>query len=363
MKHLLYGLFALLLSAQACAPAAAPMGDAPKEEPVLAQPSGSLDEKAMADYYSGKTVRFVVGFAPGGGFDTYARAIARHIGKHIPGKPAVIVDNMTGGASLVAANYVYAATKPDGLTIGHWNGGQVVQQLLGAEGVEFDARKFRFLGVPTPDNPVCALRKESGVTKLSEMMNAPKQIILGSTGAGTATEDVPRVLQAALGVNVKLVSGYAGTANVRQAADSGEVMGGCWGWESVKVTWKAALDSGEVKVVGQLARDKLKDLPNVEHALDLAKTDETKQLIHAGIIVPGVITRPFSVHPDTPLDKLQALRQAFANTFKDPEFLEEAQRARLDVDPMSGEDVEAMVRELFKTPDPVKAKLKTVLAP
>lgn len=229
MKRFLFALVALALAAQACAPAATPMGEVPKEEPALRQPTGALDEKAMADYFGGKTVRFVVGFAPGGGFDTYARAIARHIGKHIPGKPAVIVDNMTGGASLVAANYVYGAAKPDGLTIGHWNGGQVVQQLLGAEGIEFDARKFRFLGVPTPDNPVCAVRKESGVTKLSELVSAPRQLILGSTGAGTATEDVPKVLIAALGVNMRLVSGYSGTATIRQAADSGEVMGGCWG--------------------------------------------------------------------------------------------------------------------------------------
>lgn len=129
------------------------------------------------------------------------------------------------------------------------------------------------------------------------------------------------------------------------------------------MTWKAALDSGDARVIGQVAKDKIKDLPNVEHAMDLAKTEEAKQLIQAGVVVPSVITRPFSVHPDTPLDKLQALRQAFMAALKDPEFLEEAAKARLDVDPISGADVERIVRELFTTPEPVKAKLKTVLAP
>jgi len=341
----------------ATSPAAAPSGQ-PAAQPAA---QGSFDEQAVANFYRGKTVRFVVGFAPGGGFDTYTRAIARHIGQHIPGNPAVIVDNMPGGGSLIAANYVYGASRPDGLTVGNWIGGLILQQLLGGEGIEFDARKYRFIGVPTPDNVVCAVRKESGFKSLSDAINAPQPLILGGTAPGSTTDDVVRVLGASLGMNVKLVSGYSGTATIRQAADSGEVHGGCWAWESIKVTWKAALESGDALVIGQATAQKLPDLPNAELALDLAKTDEAKQLLRSGVIVPGRVTRPYAVHPDTPNDRVEALRRAFMAVFQDPTFLEEAQKAQMDVDPLRGDEVEKFVRELFDTPEAVKSKLKTVL--
>jgi hypothetical protein len=139
------------------------------------------------------------------------------------------------------------------------------------------------------------------------------------------------------------------------------VQGGCWAWESIKVTWKAALDSGDVIVIGQAVEKKHADLPDVENALDLAKTEEARQLIRAGAIVPGIMTRLYAVHPDTPPARFQALRQAFLATLKDPEFLAEAQQSRLDVDPISGEEIERMVRELFALPEPLKARLKSVL--
>jgi tripartite-type tricarboxylate transporter receptor subunit TctC len=351
-------LLSLACQSRPAAPPAPPPGG-----PSAAQPAApaAYDEQAVANFYRGKTVRFVVGFAPGGGFDTYTRAIARHMSQYIPGNPSVIVDNMPGGGSLIAANYVYGASRPDGLTIGNWIGGLMLQQLLGGEGIEFDARKYRFIGVPTPDNVVCAVRKESGFKSLSDAIGAPQPLILGGTAPGSTTDDVPKILAAALGVNMKLVSGYAGTANIRQAADGGEIHGGCWAWESIKVTWKAGLDAGDVLVIGQGTAQKLPDLPNAELALDLAKTDEARQLLRSGIIVPGRVTRPYSVHPDTPNDRVEALRHAFMAVFQDPTFLEEAQKAKLDVDPIPGDEVEKFVRELFDTPEGIKAKLKSIL--
>lgn len=352
-------LMSVVLVMLACQsrPAAAPSGSPGGSAPAAA----AYDEQAVANYYSGKTVRFVVGFAPGGGFDTYSRAIARHIGKHIPGNPAVIVDNMVGGGSLTAANYVYGGTRPDGLTIGTWIGGLITQQLLGGEGIEFDALKYRFLGAPTPDSPVCAVRKDSGFRTLSQAINAPQPLILGGTAPGSTTDDVPKVLGAALGVNYKLVSGYGGTANIRQAADSGEIQGGCWAWESIKVTWKAGIESGDVQVIAQAAPKKIADLPNVEYVLDLAKTDEAKQLLQVGIITPSALTRPYAMHPDTPNDRVIAMRKAFMAVFQDPEFMEEAQKAQLDVAPIPGEEYERLVREVFATPEALKAKLKAAL--
>jgi tripartite-type tricarboxylate transporter receptor subunit TctC len=349
-------------SAAGAAPAAAPAQPAAGAQ-VPAQPAAqpAFDERTVANFYRGKTIRFVVGYPPGGGFDTYARAIARHLGKYIPGTPGVIVDNMPGGGSLIAANYVYGASRPDGLTIGHWNGRMILQQVLGGEGIEFDARKYRFIGVPTPDNPVCAVRREAGFRTLSEAVNAPRQLILGGTAPGTVLDDGARLLSSTLGLNIKLVSGYGGTALIRQAADGGEVHGGCWAWESVKVTWKAALESGDAIVIGQLTAQKLPDFPDVEVALDLARTDEARQLLRTGMILPSALTRPFAVHPGTPEDRLQALRQAFMAVFQDPEFQEEAQRAKLDVDPIDGDQAEKLVRELFDIPEATKEKLKTIL--
>src|SRR5262249_33869047 len=156
---------------------------------------------------------------------------------------------------------------------------------------------------------------------LSDAINTPQPLILGGTAPGSTTDDVVRVLGSALGMNVKLVSGYSGTATIRQAADSGEVHGGCWAWESIKVTWKAALESGDAMVIGQATAQKLPDLPNAELALDLARTDEARQLLRSGVIVPGRVTRPYAVHPDTPNDRVEALRRAFMAVFQDPTFL------------------------------------------
>jgi tripartite-type tricarboxylate transporter receptor subunit TctC len=361
MRRLVLALFlAMSLAILGCQPrtGAAPPRPAAAENPAEAP---AYDERAVASFYQGKTVRFIVGFAPGGGFDTYTRTIARHIGKHIPGNPAIIVDNMVGGGSLTAANYVYNAARPDGLTVGNWIGSLALSQALGGEGIEFDARKYRFIGVPTPDSVACAVRKESGFKALSDSINSPQPLILGGVAPATVTDDLPKLLVAVLGANIKLVSGYSGTATIRQAADGGEVHGGCWTWESIKVTWRAPLEAGDVLMIGQATPEKLADLPGVEHVLDLVKTEEDKQLFRVGVVLPSQITRPYSVHPDTPPDRLRALRQAFMAALTDPEFVEEAQKARLDVNPVSGEEVERIVREMFEVPESVKARLRTIL--
>jgi tripartite-type tricarboxylate transporter receptor subunit TctC len=175
------------------------------------------------DFYKGKTVRIVVGFSAGGGFDTYARAITRHMSKHIPGQPAIVVENMTGAGSLIAANHVYKVAKPDGLTIGHFIGGLFLGQVLGQAGVEFDARKFEFIGAPITDHVVCALTKASGITSVEKWMASKTPVKMGGIAPGTSTPDnATRILKAALGLPIQLVTGYKGTADVRLAAESGE---------------------------------------------------------------------------------------------------------------------------------------------
>ena len=328
---------------------------------LLAGLAAVLPAAAQPRLFEGKTIRIVVGFSAGGGFDTYSRAIARHLGKHLPGTPSVLVENMPGAASLIAANHGYKVARPDGLTIVNFHGNQLIGQLLGRPGVEFDARKFVWLGVPVRDNTVCALTRASGIATTEQWMAARTPVKLGGIGPGDTTHDTARVLQAALGLPIHLVRGYKGTADIRLAAESGEVAGGCWQWESVKVTWRKALDAGDIAIVLQVTARPLPDLPGVPMALDLAKTDEGRRLLQAGVIVPTAISRLYAVPPGTPPDRVQALRGAFLATLRDPEFLAEARQARLDIDPLGSQELERLVEDLFRLEPPLAAKLGEML--
>lgn len=317
---------------------------------------------AADDFYKGKSIRIVVGFSAGGGFDTYARALARHMGKHIPGQPAVIVENMTGAGSLIAANHVYKVAKPDGLTVGHFIGGLFLGQVLGQKGIEFDARKFEYIGAPVTDHVVCALTKASGITSIEQWMAAKTPVKMGGIAPGTSTPDnATRILKAALGLPIQLVTGYKGTADLRLAAESGEVAGGCWGWDSVSVTWRKALDSGDARVVFQVNRRTHPDLPQVPQAIKFAKTEEGRKLIEVGIHGDSDIVRTYTLPPGTPKDRVQLLRAAFEATLKDPEFLADAKKTKLNVDPVPVDEIEKDIAGLFKIEPALLGKLKEIL--
>lgn len=313
------------------------------------------------DFYKGKTIRIIVGFAAGGGFDTYSRAIARHMGRFIPGNPTFVVENMTGAGSLITANYTYKVAKPDGLTIGHFIGGLIMQQVMGGSGIEFDARKFEFIGVPIKENVVCALRKESGITSVESWLAAKTPVKLGGTAPGSTTDDVAKTLREAIGLPIQLVSGYKGTADIRLAADSGEIAGGCWAWESVKVTWRKALENRDVIVVLQAIPQPHPELSGVPLAVNYAKTEEAKKLLDAGVHDTQIFTRPYVLPPGTPRERVQTLRKAFLETLNDKAFRAEAEKIKLDVDPVPGEQVEKIINGLFKLDPPLLAKLKEVL--
>ncbi|HEY6368516.1 MAG TPA: tripartite tricarboxylate transporter substrate-binding protein [Candidatus Binatia bacterium] len=314
------------------------------------------------DFYKGKTIRIVVGFSAGGGFDTYARAIARHMAKHIPGEPAIVVENMTGAGSLIAANHVYKVAKPDGLTIGHFIGGLFLGQVLGQKGIEFDARKFEFIGAPITDHVVCAMTKASGMTSVEKWMASKTPVKMGGIAPGTSTPDnATRIFKVALGLPIQLVTGYKGTADVRLAAESGEIAGGCWGWDSVSVTWRKALDSGDAVVVLQANRKTHPDLPQVPQAIKLAKSDEGRKMIEVGVHSDSDIVRTYTLPPGTPKDRVQLLRKAFDSTLKDSEFLAEAKKSRLNVDPVGPEAIEKDIANLFKLDSSLISKFKDIL--
>jgi tripartite-type tricarboxylate transporter receptor subunit TctC len=316
---------------------------------------------ATDDFFKNKTVRIIVGFAAGGGFDIYSRAIARHMGKYIPGNPNLIVENMTGAGSLLAANHLYKVAKPDGLTIGNIHGNQILNQVLGSQGIEFDARRFQWIGVPVKDNGACALTKASGITTFEKWMGSKTPVKLGGGGAGDTTTTTAKILKEALSLPIQLVMGYKGTSDMRLAAESGELAGACFQWESIKTTWRKGLDAGEVVIVIQTNPKRHPELAHVPNAIDEAKTEEARQLIRAGLHDPAAMTRPYALPPGTPKDRVQVLRKAFIETLNDPSFVAEAKKSNLDIDPVSGEELDRLIGGFFKLDPTLLAKLKDVL--
>lgn len=313
------------------------------------------------EFYQGKTIRVIVGFSAGGGFDAYSRTIARHLGKHIPGNPTVIVENMPGAGSLIAANHLYKVARPDGLTIGNFVGYSVLSQVLGRPGIEFDARRFEWIGLPVSDTGACALTRASGTTSLEEWQTSKTPVKLGVVGPGDGTYNSAKILKDVIGLPVQIVSGYKGTADIRLAAESGEVAGGCWQWEPIKATWRKALDAGDAVIVLQFTVTPHPDLAKVPQAVSLAKTDEARLLLQAAIHDPNTITRPYAFSPGTPKGRVEITRKAFMATMRDPEFLADAKKLKLDIDAMAGEEVEKIVAGYFKLDPAIVTRLKTIL--
>jgi len=316
---------------------------------------------ALDSFFKDKTMRIIVGSSPGGGYDTYSRVISRHMGKHIPGNPTIIVENKPGAGFLIAANHMYKVAKPDGLTIGNFIGGLFLQQLLGKPGIEFDSRKFEYVGAPAQDNYMCGVSKTLGITSAEQWLASKTPVKIGGVGAGSGTDDIPRVLAATIGLPIQLVTGYKGTADVRLAFDSGEVQGVCNAWESSKTSWRKELDSGDILILLQTIAKPHPDLPKVPLSISFAKTDEARKLIQVGVHDFAATARPYVLPPGTPKDRVQILRKAFSETLKDPEFLADANRAKLDINPLTGAELERIVLGIYKLEPHLVAKLKEVL--
>jgi tripartite-type tricarboxylate transporter receptor subunit TctC len=312
-------------------------------------------------YYQGKTIRIIVSQSPGGGFDAYSRALARHLGKYLPGNPATLVQNMPGAGNMIAVNYLYRVAKPDGLTIGNFVGGVVLEQLLARKGIDFDARRFEWIGVPIKYHPACVLNKSNGVTTLAQWTAAKTPVKIGGTGPGSTSDQIPRVLASTVGLPIQLVSGYKGTADIRLAAESGEVDGACFAWQSIKATWRKGIESGQMNVVVQTMPSAHPELANTPLVASLARSEEAKKLLQRGVYDPAAITLPYMLPPGATKERVQELRRAFQETVKDKDFLAEMSKAGLDIDPLSGEHVEKIVRGLFDLEKPLIAKLDEIL--
>jgi tripartite-type tricarboxylate transporter receptor subunit TctC len=331
--------------------------------PSLAAMARPYDEKAVADFYRGKTVRIIVGFSAGGGFDAYSRLIARHLGRYVPGNPQVIVENMTGAGSIIAANHVYNAAPRDGTVIGNISGPIILEQLFANPAVQFDMGKFRYLAVPVSETYLMIVTRKAGVSKFEELLGSKARQVTFGAIPGSTVEHAPILVHDVLGANIKIVSGYKGTADVRLAIDSGEVEGFFNTWTSVKITSLDKVKNGEWVVLAQMGDRPIADLPSptIPTIAKLARNDEQHQILRLGTSVPNEFGKAYALAPDVPDDRAQALGEAFRKALADKELLAEAAKGRLEIDPLIGERIGGLVSEFLGMPPQIRAQLQKLI--
>jgi tripartite-type tricarboxylate transporter receptor subunit TctC len=312
----------------------------------------------VADFYAGKTVRVQVGFGPGGGYDLYARTLARHMSRYIPGNPSIIVQNMPGAGSLKVVNFLYGVAPKDGTVFGTFARGIVLEPLLGhTEGAQFEATKLNWIGSISNEVSVCAFTAASGIKTWQDMQT--KKYNIGSSGGGADSDVFPAVLRNIFKLPLKIVTGYqGGGADLVLAMERNEIDGRCgWSWTSLLSQHKRLYDAKQISIVVQLALDKHEDLADVPLVMDLASAPREKAALKL-IFSRQSIARPFAAPPGVPEDRVQTLRAAFDATVKDPEFVAEAKKLELEVRPVGGAEVASLLAELYASP-PEVVKLAT----
>jgi len=315
------------------------------------------------DFYAGKSLNIIVGYRAGGGYDTYTRIVARHLGNHIPGNPSVVVENKGGAGSKLAANYLYSRSNADGLNAGVFGGGLLTQQALNSKGVSYDGRKFKWVGSMAGGNPACVIMGFTGLKTLDEVLASKKTLKMGSTGAGSTTDDLPKLMIGLMGAKFDVVSGFKGTSAIRVAMQRRELDGACWTWDSIRVTARSMLDAkGDDKLIPYLIEGKFED-PEVVNLPQISAAVKGKENVAAirAWLAPYRMLRPIALPPGTPQDRVEILRNGLSATMKDPAFLKEAKKLNLDVDFVPGPEVEKLVEESLTLTPAVKAKLVSLI--
>jgi tripartite-type tricarboxylate transporter receptor subunit TctC len=315
--------------------------------------------QSPAEFYKGKNVDLYIGYSVGGGYDVYARILSRFMGKHIPGNPNVVPKNMEGAGSLRLANWLYNVAPKDGTAFGIIGRGTGFDPLLGKKAAQFDAAKFNWIGSANNEVSVCVAWHTTGIKKIEELYG--KELTVGGTGASADTDQFPRVTNGVLGTKFKVITGYPGGNDIGLAMERGEVMGRCgWSYSSVKTTHPDWLRDKKVNLLVQLALSKHPELPDIPLIVDLAKNDEQKQILKI-IFARQVMGRPFLAPPNVPQDRVAALRKAFMDTMNDKDFIAEAEKAQLEITPVSGDELQKLVQELYATPPQIAQKAGDLL--
>jgi tripartite-type tricarboxylate transporter receptor subunit TctC len=327
---------------------------------ALAAPVAAADP--VQDFYAGRQVTLIIGSAPGGGYDVYARAVARHIGRFIPGKPSVVVQNMEGAGSRRAGNYIFSAAPKDGSTFGGLFPGAIMEPLLGnPNNVRYDPRKFEYVGSASQEVSTCIAWAASGISSFRDVFQ--REVLVGASASGGSSRDFPTVYNNLLGTKFKIVSGYPGTAAMTLAVEQGEVQGICgYNWTSLQTQKPNWVRDKKINILAQAAMQghPALDALGVPRIWQFVTTDEQRQALEL-FLGQQVFGRPYMAPPGVPGDRLAALREAFMKTMADPEFLADAKRLNVDISAVSGAEVQALVNKLFATRPEFVARAKNAM--
>jgi len=321
----------------------------------------SVNAQSPAEFYKGRTVIILVGIEQGTGFDLYGRTLSRHIGRHIPGNPTVIVNNMPGASGLVAFNWMANVAPRDGSLFGTVSFSVPFEPMFGNTRALFDATKFHWIGNMDRSVSVCAVRTDAGIDRFQDMLE--KEVLIGGTGSAGPISQSPTALKNLTGAKIKLIEGYKGTATVKLAVERKEVQGICGvSFSTIRTQWRQLMDRKEVRLMihfGAQAPDHpmLKGVPSV---FDFAKTPEQRQ-VYDLVFGPQGLGRSFSAPPGVPADRVAALREAFTKTMNDPALIAEAEKTDLDIAPQTGAEVQAFIERAYASPPDIVAKAKRAL--
>ena len=326
---------------------------------LLASMAPAALAHAQSDFFAGKTIAVDIGADVGGGFDAYGRVIAEYLGRHIPGAPIVKPQNRPGAGGRVAANWLYNVAPKDGTAIGVFGGWIAFEPLWGIEGVQFDATRFNWLGNANREVTTCGFWNRSRGTSLDALKAG--ETVVGSYGPTTSMTQDAVALNALLGTKIKIIHGYKGTRDVVLAAERGEVDGSCGLWmSSVKSQYQKYLDTGDLRIVVQMGMDRHPELPNVPNASDFITSPEDRQAFDL-IFGQLEVARPVAAPPGVPADRVAILRKALSTTFDDPEFVATATKRGLEIRPLDGEKMQALVGRIYSAPQPIVARVKTMM--
>jgi tripartite-type tricarboxylate transporter receptor subunit TctC len=314
----------------------------------------------VSDFYKGKSIEMHIAYTAGGGYDIYARILSRYIGNHIPGRPSIIPKNSPGAGGLRLVNWLYSAAPKDGTILGAIGRTTPFEPLIGISGAaKFDAVKFNYIGSATNEVSVCAVWHTTGITRFEDAIE--KEVKVGGSGPSGDTDVFPPVLNGIFGTKFRLITGYPGGNDIDLAMERGEVDGRCgWSWSSIVSSHSDWLKEKKLNVLMQLALTKHPDLPNTPLIMDLAKSDEQRQMLRL-VFASQTLGRPYLTAPSVPAARVAALRKAFDATMKDPRFQQDAGIAKLELNPVRGEEVQQLIEDVFTTPKPITEKVRAML--
>ncbi len=327
---------------------------------LLIQAGAAAAADSAAEFFRGRTITLLIGYSPGGGYDSYGRAVARHMGKHIPGNPHIVVKNMPGAGSLRLANYLYNVADADGLVIGTFNRDIAVGPLLEPGEAHYDSRRLGWIGSASKAVTVCFVAERTGVRSWRDLLE--RDVIAGATGVRASSGQLAFLLRNVFGAKLKVITGYEGSNEVLLALERGEVDATCTTWETIKSRRPQWITPGTVIPVVQMSLEGDPDLTDVPVIIDLAETDAERRLLQL-VLAGQQMGRPFAAPPNLAPERLEILRTAFMATMHDPDFRREMEAARFTVRPLSGSEVQSLVDAIHETPPEVVAAAAAAVRP